>query len=204
MKKTIIPDEAFIKKNYEKTISLIETTVVSDRKQKILDLFSFFDTRYAVAPASQNRSYYSAFQGGLAYHNLNILQWVGRFASLMAKDEFSNETLLVVSLLHSIGVLGTLDKEYFLPQTNKWKKDQGALFEINEDISFVKIPHRSLFLLQRLEVKLTEDEYLAILLQDGQGDETNRHYNFKEPKLAQILQFAKATAIKQERDNYEY
>lgn len=202
--KTIIPDEEFIKKNFEKTLSLIDSTIVSERKQKILDLFSFFDTRYATAPASQQKSYYSAFSGGLCFHNLNVLQWVGRFAGMMAKDEFSNETLLVISLLHDIGLLGTKETEYFLPQTNKWKKDQGVMFEINPEISFVKIPHRSLFLLQRFEVKLTEDEYLAILLQDGQMDNSNEHYKFKEPKLADILQISKSYAMRLERENYEY
>lgn len=202
--KTIIPNEEFIKKNFEKTLSLIENTVVSDRKQKILDLFSFFDTRYATAPASQNKSYHSAFNGGLAFHNLEVLRWVGRFAGMMAKDEFSNETLLVASLLHDIGLLGTKETEYFLPQTNKWKKDQGIMFEINPEISFVKIPHRSLFLLQQFEIKLSEDEYLAFLLQDGQNDETNRHYNFKQPKLAEILQISKSYAMRLEKENYEY
>lgn len=204
MKKTIIPDEQFIKKNYQKTIDLINQTVSSDRKQKILDMFSFFDVRYSLCPASNQKSYYSAFSGGLAFHNLNILQWVGRFASLMAKDEFSNETLLTISFLHNIGLLGTKEKEYFLPQTNKWKKDQGTLFEINPEISFVKIPHRSLFLLQQFGITLSEDEYLAILLQDGQGDHSNQNYVHKEPKLAQILQFVKATAMKFEKENYEY
>lgn len=202
--KKIEPNEEFIKKNYEKTLSLIKDTVKSDRKQKILDLFSAFQIRLATCPASNQKNYYSAFPGGLIFHNLNILQWVGRFASLIAKDEFSNETLLVVSFLHNLGILGSKQKEYFLPQTNTWKKDQGTLYEINENISFIKVPHRSLFLLQNYGIELTEDEFLAILLQDGQGDETNRHYNFKENKLAQILQFAKMTAMKFEKDNYEY
>ena len=202
--KKIEPNEEFIKKNYEKTLSLINDTVKSSRKQKVLDLFGAFQVRYATCPASQQKSYFSAFPGGLAYHNLNVLQWVGRFSSLMAKDEFSNETLLVVSFLHDIGSLGTQEKEYFVPQTSQWHRDQGMMYEINKDISFVKVPHRSLFLLQLFDIKLTEDEYLAILLQDGQADETNRHYNFKENKLAQILQFAKATATKNEKENFEY
>ena len=202
--KKIEANEEFIKKNYEKTLSLINDTVKSDRKQKILDLFSFFQVRYATCPASQNKNYYSAFTGGLCFHNLNVLQWVGRFASLMAKDEFTNETLLIVSLLHDIGLIGNKGREYFLPQASQWHRDQGMMYEINKDIDFVKIAHRSLFLLQDFDVKLGRDEFVAIMLQDGQTDETNRHYANKEPKLAQILQFAKATAMRYERENYEY
>lgn len=202
--KKIVPDESFIKKNYEKTISLIESTVVSDRKQKILDLFNFFQIRYATCPASNQKNYYSAFAGGLGFHNLNVLQWVGRFASLMAKDEFSNETLLIVSFLHDIGLVGNRDKEYFLPQNSQWHRDLGTMYEINKDIDFVKTAHRSLFLLQDFDIKLTKDEFVAILLQDGQTDHSNQNYANKEPKLAQILQFAKMTAMKFEKENYEY
>lgn len=202
--KKIEPNEEFVKRNFEKTLTLVKDTVKSTRKEKILSLFDFFNERYATSPASQQKSYYSAFLGGLCYHNLNVLQWTGRFAALLAKDEFPNEKLLVISLLHNIGALGTAEKEYFLPQQSDWHKKQGIVYEINSEISFVKVPHRSLHLLQQFDIKLDEEEYLAILLQDGQNDETNRHYVYKEPKLAQILQFAKATAIKNERDNYEY
>ena len=202
--KKIIHDEEFVKRNFEKTLSLIKDTVKSDRKEKILSLFDTFQVRYATAPASQQKTYHSAFLGGLCFHNLNVLQWVGRFASLMAKDEFTNETLLVVSLLHDIGLIGNRDKEYFIPQTSDWHLKQGLMYEINKDIDFVKTAHRSLFLLQEFDIKLSKDEFVAILLQDGQTDHSNQHYSNKEPKLAQILQFAKSTATKAERDNYEY
>lgn len=202
--KKIDPTPEFIKKNYDKTIAIINEMIKSDRKQKILDLFNFFDERYATCPASNQKIYYSAFPGGLAYHNLSVLQCLGRLASMMAKDEFNNESLIVISFLHNIGLLGNKDKEYFLVQTSDWHKQQGIMYSINPKIDFVKVPHRSLFLLQEFDILLSKDEYMTILLQDGREDDSNKNYCYKDSKLAQIFQFAKSWTIKMERAELEY
>lgn len=193
----------FMEKNFNRTIELINDAVKSDRKENILKFFESFKERYATCPATQKREYYSAFPGGLCFHNLHVLQWIGRFSFLMAPNEFSNETLLLVSLFHEIGKMGTEDQEYFIPQSSDWHRKQGMLYEINPDIGFVKIPQRSLMLLQGASIKLDKEEYMAILLHEGQNDETNRHYAHKENKLATILHFADSWAIKQERE-YDY
>jgi len=91
----IVPNEEFIERNYNKTLELINTTVVdSNRKNKLLKMIEHFGERYAVAPASTRKDNHSAFPGGLCYHNLHVLQWIDKFQSVMAPGQFSNETLL--------------------------------------------------------------------------------------------------------------
>jgi len=185
-KSIIVPNEEFVKKNYVKTITLHQQFELSD----LVKLIENFAEEYATTPASTDEKYHCAFPGGLAYHNLYVLQWIGRFAGAMGADKFSKKSLLKVSILHSVGKLGDVDIPYYLPVSEDWKIKKGIYFEFNPLLSYMKIPQRSLYLAQKFGVELSEEEYLAVLLADGQLDETNRPYKYKDPNLAVVLQNA--------------
>lgn len=183
----IVVDEEFINKNYDKTILLLN----EHDHPKLKKLVETFAQEYATAPASTHASYYSAFTGGLCYHNLNVIKFLNKLCNTLSPDTFAKKTILTVSILQSFGRVGAdINTPYFIPASSDWQHNQGKFFDINPDISFMKIPHRSLFLAQQYDVQLTEEEYLAVLLSDGHLDETNAHYKYKEPSLAQLLQMA--------------
>jgi hypothetical protein len=192
----IVPNEDFIKKHYDKTMALLAQYQLSE----LTGLLETFSEEYAVCPASSKKEYYSAFPGGLAYHNLHVLQWVGRFAGSMGADLFTKKSLLTTSILHSFGKVGLKDQPYYLKTLEEWKLKKGIYYEINPDLVYMKVPQRSLFLAQQAGVPLNEEEYLAILLADGHLDETNAHYRYKEPKLATVLQYAVHWARKIEKE----
>ncbi len=196
MTNIIVPDEIFIQKHYDKTIALLAQYQLSE----LTNLIESFSEEYALCPASSRKEYHSAFPGGLAYHNLHVLQWLGRFAGALGPDLFEKKGLLKVALLQSFGKVGVKDTPYYLKVEDSWKVQKGIYYDINPDITYMKIPQRSLYLAQEANVSLTEDEYLAILLVDGQLDETNAHYKYKEPKLAAVLQYAVHWARKTEKD----
>ena len=157
--------------------------------------------RYALCPASANIDYYSAFPGGLVYHTLHLLQWVGRFSNLMCPNVFSKETLLKVSVLAEIGKVGDLQSDYFIPTTTKWQKEKGYMYEINQNVSYMRMNQRSLFLAKEFNIPLTFDEYTAILLSDKTNEESSNNYKYREPDLALVLQNANQWAQRLESKN---
>lgn len=201
----ITPDFEFIKKNYDKTLELIKKVYKTEDEKvfvpPLLRMIESLGERYAICPASSNKDYYSAFPGGLCYHNLHVLQWIGRFASIMAPKEYSPETLLKVSILHSIGKIGDWNLDLYLPVQEDWKKKNGTYYDVNSDIQFMKIPQRSLYLASQYNVPLTQEEYLAILLSEGQNDDENAQYRYRETKLSIILHYANYWAQRLEREN---
>lgn len=182
----ITPNEEFIEKNYNQTVHLLDDFGL----EPVRKLIENYATEYAVAPASTDAAYHYAFPGGLCYYNLCVLQYIGRFASAAGKDLFTKASLLKVSILHDIGKVGEPDKPYYIPTTERWKWERGIYYDFSPDIQKIKIPQRSLYLAQEHSIPLSRDEYMAILLADGQLDETNRFYKYKEPPLATILHFA--------------
>lgn len=195
----ITPNEEFIKKNYDKTTDLIRK--VCGENTSLLKMIEDLGVRYAICPASSHENYYSAFPGGLAYHNLHVLQWMGRFASLLAPKEYSNESMLKVSILSEIGKIGDIQNDLYLPTQDDWKKKNGQHYDVNNNIQYMRVNQRSLFLAAHYGVSLTQDEYLAILLSEGQNEDANVLYRYKDPKLALILQYANSWAQKLEKEN---
>lgn len=197
----IIPSQEFIENNYNKTIDIVQKTIKGAKQKKFLDMINHFQERYCFCPASTRAEYFSAFPGGLCYHNLHVLKWLSKLNASMADNRFSNESLATVSLLHEFGKLGDEKEEYYV-QTNKtWNIQKGIYYELNPNITFMKIPQRSLYLAQKFEVPLTKQEYMAILLYEGHYSEDNKFYRFKEPGLSKLLYFADSWAISIEHQN---
>jgi len=191
---TINPTEDFIFSNYQKVMDIAPEDV------KVLLEKDGFAARYSFCPASSRKEYFSYFPGGLVYHSLNVFKWITKFSALFA-TEAKSETLARVSFLHCLGKVGTMTEDYYLPQSSEWHRNKGMLYEINPNLQYMKIPQRSLFLAQEADIKLTQDEYLAILLSDGQYDDSNKSYKYKEPKLALVLQNAIQWSRKIEKEN---
>lgn len=190
----------FLQKNYDKTVELVSTHVSSPRKEKILTMLDDLKDRYVIAPASSKKDHHSAFPGGLCYHNLHVLKWVGKFASVMCKDKYSMETLLVATMFHDLGKIGDLKEDYYIEQDSSWHKEKlGQLYKMNPNIQFMKVPHRALFIAQKYGIELTQEEYIAVLVSDGMHDETNKHYSMKEPDLAIIIHYSDCWATRLEQ-----
>ena len=201
----IIPNEEFIKKNYDKTVELIRKVYNSGDEKvfvpPLLRMIEDLGLRYATSPASSHKNYYSAFPGGLCYHNLHVLQWIGRFASLLAPKEFSNESMLKVSILSEIGKIGDLENDLYIPTTDDWKRRNGQHYDVNNTIQYMRTNQRSLYLAAHYGISLTQNEYLAILLSEGQHEDANSLYRYKEPKLGLILQYANQWSQRIEKQN---
>lgn len=170
-----------IEKNWIKYLKIVDTFIVSERKDKLIQLYQDFSEEMIVAPASGKVSFHNAFAGGYIDHVIRVVQ-----CSLRVKDlwenmgttiDFSDEELVFAALNHDLGKIGLQDAPNYLPQTDKWRQEKlGELYTPNPKLPFMLIQDRSLFLLQQRQIPLSTSEYLAIKLHDGLYDDVNKPY----------------------------
>lgn len=82
------------------------------------------------------------------------------------------DTLMRVLLLQHIS-----KAELFIEQNEQWKINKGYLYDFNNDLSTsLKTGERSIYLLQKYGVKLSEDEFEAMRIIDKEEDFKNNSY----------------------------
>ena len=194
----IIPNTEFVEKTYDKTIATIEKEIGTARGVK--GLIEELGNRYALAPASSRKIYYSSFPGGLAFHNLHMHFWMKKLVrDLGILKEINDTSVAVVSFLHELGKVGDRNQDYYIPQESKWHMDNGIFYEINPDLQYMRTPHRSVWLAQDFGIRLTQDEYLAIMLYETKEEEVP--YKYKMPALARVTQMAYQWSTQAEKKN---
>lgn len=155
---------------------------------------------YATCPASSRAEYHSAYPGGLLAHSLNVVQNLNKIAGALCPDKFSKETIIFVGLFHDLGKVGDGVQEYYVPHHSDWHRKQGMLYEINKECISMPTSERGLYILQKFGIEVSSDEYLAIRLNDGQYDQTNKSYAMKEPELALLVHWADMWSCQQEKE----
>jgi putative nucleotidyltransferase with HDIG domain len=186
-----------IEENFKRYLGLCGK--VGDRSPVMIEMVEALGERLAVCPASTRTNFHNAFPGGLVDHSLRVLtnamNLIKAYGWKVPKD-----SLIIGTLFHDIGKVGDHEKDLYLPQTDSWKKDKyGELYTWNADLPYMSVPHRSIFLCQHYGLRLTHDEMLALLLNDGQYAEENKSYQLKEPLLADVVHMADLIATKQEK-----
>lgn len=170
-----------IQKNYNTFISCIESTLSPERQEKVKAMLEDLGEEMALAPASGKNWYHGAYAGGYIVHVLKVVKAAIKvknlFESLGGKVDFTDEELIFSALFHDLGKVGDVGKPNYLVQDSDWhRKNQGSMFKNNSELDFMLIPDRSLYLLQKYGITLTQKEYLAIMLHDGLFEETNKPY----------------------------
>jgi hypothetical protein len=156
--------------------------------------------QYFTAPASGREEYHSCYPGGLCQHSLNVVKNLKKICDAMAPGKYDAATISFVGLFHDLGKAGVEGEPLYVPNPSDWHREKvGKLYETNKDCPFMPTSERSLYTLQRHGIVLENDEYLAIRLNDGQYDETNRNYRMKEPELALFLHWADMYSTIQEK-----
>lgn len=176
--------------NVEKCKVLVRDKVPTDKANALLKLIDAMEEQLIVAPASTRLEYHGAFFGGLVDHSLRVV----KIMALLNKSYeagISSESIVTTGLFHDIGKCGDGNKEYYVPKTSDWHIKQGIMFEVNPTLLNMPPSLRSLFLLQKFGVGLSEEEHYAISsIKDRYrvGEESQAVMN--EPILAVVLQQA--------------
>ena len=159
-----------------------------DNLNKLLDTLG---ERIVMCPASPREDQYGPYPGGMVEHSLRVTATMRKLNSAL---EFGIpvQSVIKVGLLHDLGKVGSLDKDYFINQDSDWHREKlGQFYKYNEDLNKMSVSHRTLFLVQHFGITLTNDEWIAIQLAQGSHFEENRFYVGHEPTLALLLQQAK-------------
>lgn len=187
-----------IKENFDKFEALC--LKLGDRSENVQRMVEHLGERLALSPASARTDHHSCFPGGLVDHSLRVLQNAGRLAKVHGCD-FPIDSLIISCLFHDLGKVGDETQDYYTVQKSDWHRDRGMLYEYNEALPYMSVPHRSVYLMQKFDIKLTHDEYLAILLNDGQYIAENKSYAMREPMLSMIVHQADAFSTLWEKSN---
>jgi len=200
-----------LQSNYEKHLKIVKT-YITDRQDKVLSMIDSFQEEYALAPASSKTWYHSAFPGGYVDHVNRVVEYAVKQSRLYQEMggtvDYTEEELVFAALFHDLGKLGDGEKMNYLPQTDKWRQDKlSEMYTNNPELDFMLIPDRSLFVLQKFNIPVTKNEFLAIRLHDGVFDEANKAYFFSynpssrmKTNIVNVLHTADFLASKVEYD----
>lgn len=191
-----------MQENYEKFANLCER--LGDRAAPIGVMLDELAERLATAPASSRRDFHAAYPGGLIDHSLRVM----RYATTLRKhiDVYSDipmESVVIASLFHDLGKVGAPGPDgadYYVVQDSDWHREKlGEYYKVNRDAQFMTNVDLSMLILMHYGVRLTQDEMLAIRLNDGPVDDANRKYVMREPPLALLIHQADRLACEAEK-----
>jgi hypothetical protein len=170
-----------IQANWEKHLKIVDTFITGDRKSRLKDLYTVLAEEMIIAPASGKPSFHNAFPGGYIDHVNRVVHCALKTKALWeemgATIDFTDEELVFSALNHDLGKIGFKGQPNYLPQTDQWRRDKlGEIYTHNSELPFMLIQDRSLFILQKNRIEMSENEFLAIKLHDGLYDDVNKPY----------------------------
>lgn len=177
---------------------------LGERAPAALAMIDALDERIALCPASAKRDFHAAYPGGYCEHSLRVLSNTMKVIKAFGwETTIPKESIIIGALLHDHGKIGNVEHAYYVPQTDSWRQDKlGEMFTHNkalEGTSYMDVPQRGLFLCQHFGLKLTHEETLCILLNDGFVVDANKRYCLKAPKLVFAVQTGDYSATCQEK-----
>ena len=188
MKKDQVEKMESLWAKYEKILSRF-----SD--ENINNLIETFGERILMCPHSTNQRDFGSYPGGVVEHSLEVASTMKKINESLNLG-VSMSSILKVALLHEIGKVGDEDQSLFVTQDSSWHRENlGQNYKYNEKLSKMSVSHRTLYLLQKFNVDLTKDEWVAIQISGGSHFEENRFYVKSEPALAMLLQKSKSLSI---------
>ena len=173
--------EKQIIENWDKLMKLIEDTFDGERKEKLLEMYKYFEDRMSIAPASGKAHYHNAMVGGYVEHVLHVVDCALKIKKLWEEDgatiNFTDEELIFAGMHHDLGKVGDLEEDYYIPQDSEWhRKNQGSIFKHNPKLQYMSVTDRSFFILQHFQIPMSEWEYIRLRLTDGMYEDANKTY----------------------------
>jgi len=183
-------DAEKILSNWNKLIEIINTSFSNERKEKLLLMYEKLEDRITICPASAKTYHHECYPGGYLFHVLTVIdiaKKLSEFWKTLTNDiTYTDEELIFTALNHDLGKIGDVNNDYYIPTKEDWKIKKGQLYDFNDNIQYMTTSLRSLFLLQHYNITMTINEFLGIMLHDGQYDEQNKKY-FEAFKLKSNL-----------------
>ena len=179
MTKELTPEQ--IQENWKQLIQLVEDNFTGERLEKLLKMYDYFEERMCMAPASGKEHFHNAHAGGYVEHVIHVTTSALKIKDVWEQSgatiNFTDEELVFAALHHDLGKVGDLSEDYYTPNDSDWhRKNQGLVYKHNGNLQFMTVTDRALFLLQHFGIKMSEIEYIGLMLTDGMYEEANKSY----------------------------
>lgn len=157
------------------------------------ELQNFLGEELIKAPASTMIKLHNAFEGGLIDHILRVMKKAYHLnENLLPEMQIPIESLVKVVYVYQLGKV-----KLYIPNKSQWhKENQGKMYEFNENLVSMRIGERSAYYALNFGVKLSDDEYAAIVNHDKIDDAQSEWHN---NTLGDILKMASKLAIIEEK-----
>jgi len=177
--KDLTPEQMM--ENLDKFYSLINKYITGDRKDKLLDMYKSIEETLVTSPASTRISHHNAFAGGYVDHVIRVVEAALVFEKVWDKfgqnKNYTTEELAFSAINHDLGKLGTNKEPVYVPNQSQWhRENQGVMYNYNPNVTHMRIADRSLFVLHKYGIEVSENEYIAIKIHDGLYEEANKAY----------------------------
>ena len=157
------------------------------------ELLKFLGEDLYTAPASNMESMYNAYPGGLIDHILKVTKYTLFLNdSLPENIRLTKESIIKVCFIHQIGKV----KLFKFCESEWHRKNQGKMYDFNNDLVSMRVSERSLYYAMSNGVKFTEEEYSAIMMFDKADDQMAQYHN---STLGELLKMSNIFAIKHEK-----
>ncbi len=173
-----------IKERYEK----LKQKVTKRKKEfdAFIDMLET-ETSWLTSPASTR--FHLNKEGGLLEHSVGVTETLLKFREALA-PEISEESCVIVGLLHDAGKIGMPGKPRYLKNDNDWEiRKRNMTYKINPQEVYMNLAARSLYLIAKY-IPLSDSEAQAILYHDGQYVEANKEVAHRETPLTFLKHFA--------------
>ncbi len=160
------------------------------KRKKEFDVFINMlekDSSWLTSPASTK--YHLNTPGGLLEHSVGVTETLLKLRETLA-PQISEESCVIVGVLHDVGKIGMPGKPRYLKNDNQWEiEKRGITYKINPDEVYMNLAARSLYLVAKY-IPLSDSEAQAILYHDGQYVEGNKEVAHHEMPLTLLAHFA--------------
>jgi len=157
------------------------------------NLIDALGTDIVEAPASTRIDLHNAFPGGLIDHILRVAKYCVSINEILPEPQRVNQnSLLKVAFIHQIGKVNLYKK-----LDSPWHNERGIMYEFNDKLVSMRVGERSVYLALRYGINLSEEEYVAIINFDKDGDDMQAKYH--NSLIGDILKSASLLAIKEEK-----
>jgi len=139
-----------------------------------------FNEKLKNASAFTNEETGGAYEGSLVEHIIRIAVLAyGINKSLYEEVQVDVTSLIKVCYLHQISKALMIKKNH-----TDWEVKKGKLFTFESSLPAIKCGEYSIFISNKYGIKLTEEEYEAILSVDKKDDEQTKYFG---SQLSQVL-----------------
>jgi hypothetical protein len=148
------------------------------------------------APASNMESMYNSFPGGLIDYILSVTKYGINLNDILPESQrVDKKSLIKVCFLHQLGKV----KLYKFCESEWHRKNQGKMYDFNEELVSMKVGERSAYYSLRYGVELSDEEYQSILNYDKTDDD--KQSKWYGSTLSTLLRLANELAIIECKNN---